>query len=166
MSDIVKFIVRRELLLVLCSSMIVLRRWRASFINALRDLNLSGSEEMDLLVKWFGSEISRSRQKDKGCAYLLSTTRTQSYTDPTKQMLKFARGHRELFVQKFRECSNDIKQGPTEVEGVWKPASGTPSSKGGWWSAGSYLPGHTPGHQPSGVEVAISSARKMSYMWF
>lgn len=56
MSDIVKFIVRRELLLVLCSSMIVLRRWRASFINALRDLNLSGSEEMDLLVKWFGSE--------------------------------------------------------------------------------------------------------------
>lgn len=75
MSDIVKFIVRRELLLVLCSSMIVLRRWRASFINALRDLNLSGSEEMDLLVKWFGSEISRSRQKDKGCAYLLSTTR-------------------------------------------------------------------------------------------
>ncbi|XP_041432389.1 uncharacterized protein LOC121398035 [Xenopus laevis] len=32
------------------------RSWRASFQNAIRDLDLSHQEELDLLVKWLGSE--------------------------------------------------------------------------------------------------------------
>lgn len=60
MSDVVKFIARRELestgLTQFNDQPETFRAWRASFINAIKDLNLSPSEEMDLLVKWLGRE--------------------------------------------------------------------------------------------------------------
>ncbi|KAL2089355.1 hypothetical protein ACEWY4_014043 [Coilia grayii] len=34
------------------------RAWRSSFLNAINDLNLSASEELDLLTKWLGKESS------------------------------------------------------------------------------------------------------------
>ncbi|XP_060787651.1 uncharacterized protein LOC132892997 isoform X2 [Neoarius graeffei] len=34
------------------------RAWRSSFLNAIYDLNLSASEELDLLTKWLGRESS------------------------------------------------------------------------------------------------------------
>ena len=60
MSDVVKFIARRELVSTGLTQFNdhpeTFRAWRASFINATKDLNLSPSEEMDLLVKWLGCE--------------------------------------------------------------------------------------------------------------
>ncbi|XP_041946541.1 uncharacterized protein LOC121707793 [Alosa sapidissima] len=34
------------------------RAWRSSFLNTINDLNLSASEELDLLTKWLGKESS------------------------------------------------------------------------------------------------------------
>ncbi len=60
MSDVVKFIARRELvstgLMQFNDHPEIFRAWRASFINATKDLNLSPSEEVDLLIKWLGRE--------------------------------------------------------------------------------------------------------------
>ncbi|XP_077119086.1 uncharacterized protein LOC143775127 [Ranitomeya variabilis] len=39
------------------------RAWRASFQNAIRDLHLSSSEELDLLVKWLGSESAEHAKR-------------------------------------------------------------------------------------------------------
>lgn len=35
------------------------RAWRSSFLNAIHDLDLSASEELDLLTKWLGKESSK-----------------------------------------------------------------------------------------------------------
>ncbi len=60
MSDVVKFMARRELvatgLLQFDKRPENYRAWKASFLNATRDLNLTPNENMDLLVKWLGSE--------------------------------------------------------------------------------------------------------------
>lgn len=37
--------------------------WKASFKNAMRELSLSPSEEMDLLVQWLGSTSSANQAK-------------------------------------------------------------------------------------------------------
>lgn len=34
------------------------RAWRSSFLNTIRDLDLTGSEKLDLLLKWLGKESS------------------------------------------------------------------------------------------------------------
>ncbi|KAK0152820.1 hypothetical protein N1851_005646 [Merluccius polli] len=39
------------------------RAWKASFLNAIRGLNLTDSEEMDLLVKWLGTESAEHARK-------------------------------------------------------------------------------------------------------
>ncbi|XP_073510716.1 uncharacterized protein [Phyllobates terribilis] len=73
--DFVKFLARRELVtkgLVKFSDRAEnYRAWRASFQNAIRDIGLSSSEEMDLLVKWLGSESAehakRIRDIDVNC---------------------------------------------------------------------------------------------------
>ncbi len=60
MTDFVRFFARRELvstgLLQFDDRPESFRAWRASFLNAIRGLDLSPSEEMDLLVKWLGNE--------------------------------------------------------------------------------------------------------------
>lgn len=60
MSDVVKFIARCELVSTSLTQFNdrpeTFRAWRASFMNATKDLNLSPSKEMDLLVKWLGCE--------------------------------------------------------------------------------------------------------------
>lgn len=59
MSDVVRFMARRELvatgLLQLDERPENYRAWKASFINATRDLNLTANENMDLLVKCMGT---------------------------------------------------------------------------------------------------------------
>lgn len=60
MTNFVRFFARRELvstgLLQFDDRPESFRAWRASFLNAIRGLDLSPSEEMDLLVKWLGNE--------------------------------------------------------------------------------------------------------------
>ncbi|XP_060745195.1 uncharacterized protein LOC132858752 [Tachysurus vachellii] len=60
MSDVVKFLARRELVSTGLTQFNdrpeTFRAWRASFINVTKQLDLSPSEEMDLLVKWLGCE--------------------------------------------------------------------------------------------------------------
>ena len=60
MSDLVKFFARRELvssgLLQFNDQPESYRAWKASFFNAIRGLKLTDSEEMDLLLKWLGTE--------------------------------------------------------------------------------------------------------------
>ncbi|XP_067273612.1 uncharacterized protein [Pseudorasbora parva] len=67
MSDVVKFIARRELVSTGLTQFNdhpeTFRAWRASFINATKDLNLSPSEEMDLLVKWLGCESAEHAKR-------------------------------------------------------------------------------------------------------
>lgn len=40
--------------------------WKASFKNAVRELSLSPSEEMDLLIQWLGNTSSANRQRVSG----------------------------------------------------------------------------------------------------
>ncbi|XP_038153297.1 uncharacterized protein LOC119791326 [Cyprinodon tularosa] len=60
MSDLVRFFARRELvssgLLQFSDQPESYRAWKASFWNATKGLNLTCSEEMDLLLKWLGTE--------------------------------------------------------------------------------------------------------------
>ncbi len=67
MSDVVKFIARRELVSTGLTQFNdhpeTFRAWRVSFINATRDLNLAPSEEMDLLVKWLGCESAEHAKR-------------------------------------------------------------------------------------------------------
>ncbi len=60
--DFAKFIARRELvttgLTKFDDNPENFRAWESSFINATQDLQLSASEELDLLVKWLGKESS------------------------------------------------------------------------------------------------------------
>ncbi|KAL0150124.1 hypothetical protein M9458_054551 [Cirrhinus mrigala] len=62
MLDFAKFIARRELvttgLTKFDDNPENFRAWESSFVNALQDLQLSASEELDLLVKWLGKESS------------------------------------------------------------------------------------------------------------
>ncbi|XP_075707313.1 uncharacterized protein LOC142741872 [Rhinoderma darwinii] len=65
--DFARFLVRRELVtkgLVKFSDRAEnYRAWRASFQNATRDLDLSCSEELDLLVRWLGSESAEHAKR-------------------------------------------------------------------------------------------------------
>ncbi len=60
MSDFVRFFARRELvssgLLQFSDHPESYRAWEVSFLNAIRGLDVTESEEMDLLVKWLGAE--------------------------------------------------------------------------------------------------------------
>ncbi len=62
MLDFAKFIARRELvttgLTKFDDNPENFRAWESSFVNATQDLQLSASEELDLLVKWLGKESS------------------------------------------------------------------------------------------------------------
>ncbi|RXN31543.1 hypothetical protein ROHU_004747 [Labeo rohita] len=62
MLDFAKFIARRELvttgLTKFDDNPENFRAWESSFVNATKDLQLSASEELDLLVKWLGKESS------------------------------------------------------------------------------------------------------------
>ncbi|XP_057696128.1 uncharacterized protein LOC130918450 isoform X1 [Corythoichthys intestinalis] len=62
MSDFVRYFARRELvatgLLQFNDKPQNYRAWRRSFQNATQDLNLTPSEEMDLLLRWLGKESS------------------------------------------------------------------------------------------------------------
>lgn len=62
MTDFVKFMVRRELvntgLTKFDDHPENYRSWRSSFKNLINDLNISASEELDLLAKWLGSKSS------------------------------------------------------------------------------------------------------------
>ncbi|XP_019220198.1 uncharacterized protein LOC102082150 [Oreochromis niloticus] len=66
-TDFVRFLARRELvtsgLLQFNSRPENYRAWRRSFQNAVRDLNLTSDEEMDLLVKWLGSESAKHAKR-------------------------------------------------------------------------------------------------------
>ncbi|XP_027897195.1 uncharacterized protein LOC114159423 [Xiphophorus couchianus] len=67
MTDFVRFLARRELvttgLLQFNDRPENYRAWRRSFQNAIRDLNLTCDEEMDLLVKWLGSESTEHAKR-------------------------------------------------------------------------------------------------------
>ncbi|XP_046703058.1 uncharacterized protein LOC124384338 [Silurus meridionalis] len=60
MNDFVRYLARRKListgLLKFNDQPESYRAWRSSFKNAIRDLDLAFSEEIDLLVKWLGRE--------------------------------------------------------------------------------------------------------------
>lgn len=60
MNDFVRYLARRELvatgLLQFNDKPQTYRAWRRSFQTATRDLNLTPSEELDLLLKWLGKE--------------------------------------------------------------------------------------------------------------
>ncbi|XP_041429818.1 uncharacterized protein LOC121397278 [Xenopus laevis] len=63
MSDLVRFMARQE---IITKGLVQFddlpenyRAWRASFRNAVTDLNLSYKEEIDLLVRWLGSESGK-----------------------------------------------------------------------------------------------------------
>lgn len=62
MMDFVKYLARRELVSSGLSHFDdrpeSYRAWRSSFINTIKDLNLTVSEELDLLSKWLGKESS------------------------------------------------------------------------------------------------------------
>lgn len=62
MTDFVKYLARRELvttgLIQFDDRPESFRAWQSSFHNAIRDLGLSASEELDLLTKWLGKESS------------------------------------------------------------------------------------------------------------
>ncbi|XP_073668774.1 uncharacterized protein [Paramisgurnus dabryanus] len=65
-SDLVRFMARRE---IVSTSLLAFNdcpenysAWKASFLTAIRDLNLTAKEEMDLLVKWLGAD-SREQAK-------------------------------------------------------------------------------------------------------
>lgn len=66
-SDVVRFIARRDLvstgLTQFNDQPETFRAWRASFINATEDLNISPSEEMDLLVRWLGRESAEHAKR-------------------------------------------------------------------------------------------------------
>nr|XP_054593164.1 uncharacterized protein LOC129160055 [Nothobranchius furzeri] len=63
MSDFVRYLARRELvatgLLQFNDKPQNYRAWKRSFLSATQDLNLSPSEEMDLLLKWLGKESAQ-----------------------------------------------------------------------------------------------------------
>ncbi|XP_048868217.1 uncharacterized protein LOC125740722 isoform X1 [Brienomyrus brachyistius] len=67
MSDVVRFIARRELvstgLTQFNDQPENFRAWRASFLNVTKDLDLSPSEEMDLLVRWLGCESAEQARR-------------------------------------------------------------------------------------------------------
>ena len=67
MTDFVRFLARRELvttgLLQLYDQPESFRAWRRTFLNAVRGLNLTHSEEMDLLVKWLGEESAEHAKR-------------------------------------------------------------------------------------------------------
>lgn len=65
-SDLVRFMARRE---IVSTSLLAFddrpenySAWKASFLTAIRDLNLTAKEEMDLLIKWLGVD-SREQAK-------------------------------------------------------------------------------------------------------
>ncbi|XP_039863534.1 uncharacterized protein LOC120718871 [Simochromis diagramma] len=67
MSDLVRFMARRELvttgLLHFNDRPECYRAWKASFMNAIRGLNLSPSEQLDLLVKWLGKDSAEHARR-------------------------------------------------------------------------------------------------------
>lgn len=67
MTDFVRFLARRELvttgLLQFNDQPESYRAWRRSFLNAVRGLELSYNEEMDLLVKWLGKESAEHAKR-------------------------------------------------------------------------------------------------------
>lgn len=67
MSDVVRFMARRELVatgfLQFNERPENYRAWKASFLNATRDLNLTANENVDLLVKWLGSESATQAKR-------------------------------------------------------------------------------------------------------
>ena len=67
MSDVVRFMARREQeatgLLQFDERPENYREWKASFLNATRDLNLTANENMDLLVKWLGAESATQAKR-------------------------------------------------------------------------------------------------------
>ena len=62
MADFVKYLARRELVTTSLNQFDdqpeSFRAWQSSFLNAIRGLDLSPSEELDLLTKWLGKESS------------------------------------------------------------------------------------------------------------
>lgn len=67
MTDFVRFLARRELvttgLLQFNDQPESYKAWRSSFLNAVRGLDLTCSEEMDLLVKWLGKESAEHAKR-------------------------------------------------------------------------------------------------------
>lgn len=67
MTDFVRYFARRELvttgLLQFNDQPESYRAWRRSFLNALRGLELTPSEEMDLLVKWLGKQSAEHARR-------------------------------------------------------------------------------------------------------
>ncbi|KAK7882975.1 hypothetical protein WMY93_029149 [Mugilogobius chulae] len=67
MTDFVRFLARRELvttgLLQFNDQPESYRAWRKSFCNAVRGLDVTCNEEMDLLVKWLGKESSEHAKR-------------------------------------------------------------------------------------------------------
>lgn len=62
MLDFAKFLKRRELVTTgftkFDDNPENFRAWESSFVNSMQDLQLSASEELDLLAKWLGKESS------------------------------------------------------------------------------------------------------------
>ncbi|XP_036818356.1 uncharacterized protein LOC118944195 [Oncorhynchus mykiss] len=65
--DLIKYLLRREMV---SSGLLKFDdrpendwAWKASFLNATRDLNLSAGEELDLITKWLGAESSEQANR-------------------------------------------------------------------------------------------------------
>ncbi|XP_071226640.1 uncharacterized protein [Salvelinus alpinus] len=65
--DLIKYLLRREMvssgLLKFDDRPENYWAWKASFLNAIRDLNLSAREELDLITKWLGAESSEQANR-------------------------------------------------------------------------------------------------------
>ncbi|KAL1021415.1 hypothetical protein UPYG_G00013000 [Umbra pygmaea] len=66
-SDLTKYLIRREMvsngLLEFDDRPENYWAWKASFLNATKDLNLSAREELDLITKWLGAESSEQAKR-------------------------------------------------------------------------------------------------------
>lgn len=75
--DLIKYLLRREMV---SSGLLKFDdrpendwAWKASFLNATRDLNLSAREELDLITKWLGAESSEQAKRIRS-VHILNTT--------------------------------------------------------------------------------------------
>ncbi len=76
MSEIARYLARRELvnsgLFKFDDRPENYWAWKSSFINAIQELHLSATEQLDLLSKWLGEQSMVGRTscaKDQSCAY-------------------------------------------------------------------------------------------------
>ena len=92
MNDIARYLVCRELV---NSGFIKLNEhpedyfaWKSYFLNATGGLNLTASEELDLLTKWLGNESAKHVIKDPFCACCQPCFRLKNGLGSTRVVLR------------------------------------------------------------------------------